>query len=434
MTNGLVPGMVSLRHMPWRDVLTLGTLETLYEGPQVTRGIAQELVDRLIDHKAAWGRTGEATVRVMFDQELAKVVIDEMVREAGADILYQSEVQAVETENSTVKSVTLGDGTQIACGVAVDTTGDGDLCYLAGAEFAIGEPGDRHYVQPMSFYFLIGDVDMEAVLDGMDRYPHDFSEQYRDAIRANFARGEPFTVVGFPSIVSEAKKAGVYPVGYGGAREGGKAFPGLYRPIYRNGRMRYDVTAHNADMAYKVDATDASELSGAMSAMRRVAADFAEFFREHIPGYGDSYLLQVAEQAGVRESRRVIGLHVLTGEEVVEAAEFSDSVGYCGATVDVHDVDGGKKPTYMRAISKSGAYQVPYRILVPKSTDGLLVAGRCVSTDRIAMGSIRQQAGCMVTGQAAGTAAAIAVAGRVRPREVDIAAVQSALAKSGVVV
>jgi hypothetical protein len=168
--------------------------------------------------------------------------------------------------------------------------------------------------------------------------------------------------------------------------------------------------------------------------MRRVAADFAEFFRSHIPGYENSYLLQVAEQAGVRESRRIVGLHVLTGDEALNAAEFADSVGYCGATVDVHDVDGGKKPTYMRAIAKNGAYQVPYRILVPKSTNGLLVAGRCVSADRVAMGSIRQQAGCMVTGQAAGVAAALSVARGVQPRDVDISELQSSLVKSGALI
>jgi hypothetical protein len=191
--------------------------------------------------------------------------------------------------------------------------------------------------------------------------------------------------------------------------------------------MRYNVTAHNVDMAYRVDATDVVQLSEAVSSMRGMAVQLAEYYRKYVPGFSNSYLLQVAEQAGVRESRRIMGDYILSGEEALAGKRFEDTIGYCGATVDVHNEEGGKKKTDMRAIEKGGAYQVPYRILLPLGLEGLLTAGRCVSADRFACGSIRQQAGCLVTGQAAGTAAALAVKRGIRPRELNIEELQNRL-------
>jgi hypothetical protein len=129
-----------------------------------------------------------------------------------------------------------------------------------------------------------------------------------------------------------------------------------------------------------------------------------------------------------------MGDYVLTGEDVLDGHTFADSVGYCGATVDIHDVDGGQEKTRMEAIRGGKLYQIPFRILLPAGLDGLLVAGRCVSADRVACGSIRQQAGCIVTGQAAGVAAGLAAQNNVPPRKVKIGDLQTALRAQGAVV
>ena len=115
---------------------------------------------------------------------------------------------------------------------------------------------------------------------------------------------------------------------------------------------------------------------------------------------------------------------------MLEARTFEDSIGYCGATVDVHNIDGSEV-TRMSAIRAGKLYQIPFRILVPEEVDGLLVAGRCVSADRVACGSIRQQAGCIVTGQAAGVAAALAGERKVEARHLPIGAIQHALRAQG---
>jgi hypothetical protein len=159
----------------------------------------------------------------------------------------------------------------------------------------------------------------------------------------------------------------------------------------------------------------------------------ANYFRDYVPGYENSYLLQVADIVGVRETRRIVGDYVLTGSDVLEARRFDDAIGFCGATVDVHNVEGGKELTRMSAIREGKSYQVPYRMLLPRGIDNLLVAGRCVSADRVACGSIRQQAGCLVTGQGAGVAAALAGRQKITPRNVSIAQLRAELANQGVV-
>jgi hypothetical protein len=168
--------------------------------------------------------------------------------------------------------------------------------------------------------------------------------------------------------------------------------------------------------------------------MRDFTVRMARFFRKYVPGFEQSYLFQIADGVGVRETRRVVGDYMLTGENVLNADAFEDSIGYCGATVDVHNVEGGKEKTRMSAIRGGRLYQIPYRILLPRGLEGLLVAGRCVSADRVACGSIRQQAGCIVTGQAAGTAAALAARQRTVPRSVAVPQLQEALRAQGAIV
>jgi hypothetical protein len=190
---------------------------------------------------------------------------------------------------------------------------------------------------------------------------------------------------------------------------------------------------HNIDMAFRVDPTETSQLSEALIAMRDFTFGMARFFQKYVPGFEDSYVLQTANLVGVRESRRIIGDYVLTGDDVLDGREFRDTVGYCGATVDVHNVEGGKEKVRLQAIRGGRAYQIPYRVLLPVGIEGLLTAGRCVSADRAACGSIRQQVGCLVTGQAAGVAAALAAMKGVTPRRLGVGELQSALRVQGVI-
>lgn len=434
MTGGLVPGIVSMRHQPWRDEETLVQLESLYSGDQVVRGIAQEMVDRLIKCGGSYSkRDGEAPVRVLFDPELMKWVVDQMVREAGVRILYHTKVTGVLKEGNRVTGVTIDNGKTISADVVIDATGDGHVAHFAGAPYEQGENNDATYVQPITLYFMMGGVDLSKTIAFINQTKDDFSEAYVRKLNELYDNGMPFTVLAINSIREKAAAEGKYPIPFGTTTLNPRAHTSISRPVFRGGKIRYDITMHNVDMAYRVDATDVESLSEAIGSMRDYTVRTANYFREFVPGYEDSYLLQVADIVGVRETRRVMGDYVLTGQDVLDARHFDDAIGYCGATVDVHDVEGGKKLTRMSAIREGKSYQVPYGILLPRGVENLLVAGRCVSADRVACGSIRQQAGCLVTGQGAGVAAALASRQKTTPRNVPVAQIREVLANQGVV-
>jgi hypothetical protein len=196
--------------------------------------------------------------------------------------------------------------------------------------------------------------------------------------------------------------------------------------MFRNGKFRYDLMSHNMDMAYNVDATSKKELTRATIAMRDIAVRMAAFYRKYIPGYEDSYLVHTAQVVGIRDSRRIVGDYTLTKEDVLSGRKFEDGIGRYGSVVDVHDKDG-KQSLMLAEVGGSGWFHIPYRTLVPNGIRNLLVAGRCISADYVAQGCTRSQAACMMTGQATGTAAALAVRAGVEPGAVDISQLQRTL-------
>jgi hypothetical protein len=434
MTNGLVPGINSMRHQPCRTVpvgLSTASHESNFSGKQYIKGIAQELVDRLLKLKAVYAHEGESPVRVNFDHETMKLVMDQMVREAGAEILYLSEVTGVIKDGDILKGVVLSDGGVIHAKTVIDTTGDANVVALAGAPWEQGRHNVHNHTQAASLYFLIGDVDLDKMIAGMDPYPTDFPDVYREMLHRLWGEKKPFAMLSFPTLMRKAIENGDYPPPCGTSQTAERGFAGLIRPIYRNGKIR-NTTMHNVDMAHMCDPTNIPEFSKTISAMREFVVKYAEYLRKYIPGYGDSYLLSTAHQIGIRESRIIIGEYKMTGEDTLEGREFLDAIGWCGHAVDVHD-DNGSRDLEIHEVGGSGAYQIPYRILVPQRIDGLLVAGRTVSSDITANGTLRGQASCILMGQAAGTAAALAAKAGVAPRRVDVAHLQKQLKADGVV-
>jgi hypothetical protein len=154
-----------------------------------------------------------------------------------------------------------------------------------------------------------------------------------------------------------------------------------------------------------------------------------EHLRHACPGFERSYLMTTAMGAQVRETRRIVGEYTLTEADVVYGTQFPDVVVQNDFPIDLHMPEGKG----MEGRLTESSHQIPYRCLVPKSRDGLLVAGRCVSATREALGAIRLTAPAMAMGQAAGTAAALAVQTGRQPRHVDIARLQDALRADGAI-
>jgi hypothetical protein len=154
-----------------------------------------------------------------------------------------------------------------------------------------------------------------------------------------------------------------------------------------------------------------------------------------VPGFETCHLVQTFD-IGVRETRRITGDHVLTYEDVVGARRHYDDVVLNGYFVDIHDYSGDwlHKPSGPTQVIGGGAYGIPYRCLLPREVEGLLIAGRCLSATHEAHSSARVMATCMGMGQAVGTAAGLAVQQGVAPRQLEAAALRRTLASQGALI
>ena len=166
-----------------------------------------------------------------------------------------------------------------------------------------------------------------------------------------------------------------------------------------------------------INATDPGFLTEAEIAGRRQALEYARFLVDRVPGYEAASLISFGSQLGVRETRRVYGDYRLTRDDVLDARQFKDQVGLCGAPIEDHRPG---TDTHWQYLPEGCAVGIPYGTLLPRGIEGLLVAGRCFSATHDAHASVRSMAQCMAMGQAAGTAAALAVEAGLTPRELPI--------------
>jgi hypothetical protein len=200
----------------------------------------------------------------------------------------------------------------------------------------------------------------------------------------------------------------------------------IVRPQPHSTEYRVNVTQVQRN-GVAVSGIDVDDLSYGEADGRRQASEFAAFLREYVPGFESSYLLELAPQLGIRETRRIQGAYLLTAAEVVGAADFPDSIGVNPWPIEEH-VAGD---IAFDEIAGRGFHEIPYRSLVPNEIDNLLVAGRCASTDHRAQGATRVSGACFVMGQAAGTATAMALDAGTTVAGVSIPTLQNRLREAG---
>ena len=210
------------------------------------------------------------------------------------------------------------------------------------------------------------------------------------------------------------------------AREDGMIPPGLTSIGGTWSRLTDSGEATGLNMVYMLgyDGTDVQDLTRAEIEGRRQVMLAVEVLRKYVPGFGDATLRNFSMTLGVRDTRKIDGKYALTGYDVRNQSRFDDSIGIFPEFLDGYGV---------LVLPTTGRYfQVPYGILVPKEVENLLVAGRCVSGDKLSLAALRSMMCCTVTGQGAGVAAAVSIRDKVNCAEVDIKRVQGALNKQGV--
>jgi glycine/D-amino acid oxidase-like deaminating enzyme len=375
---------------------------------QCVRGIPSEIVDRLI---AAGGSPGHLeqdkggnydSVITIIDWEIFKDVIFDMMQEAGVRILLHTMVVDVIREKNTVRGLVIEGKSgreAIEAKVVVDTTGDGDVAAFAGAPFT-----KKHQTTKVGMPFGMLNVDMPRLVAFLEE--HDMVNQIVHADKGSDR--DDIVRLGF-----ELKKIPLF-----------KEYmdqTGMWGPL---GVSRYqgDYSYINSCSLPAVDATDTEALTGAEIKLRKQVITLSRMLREHIPGFEKAHVYWTPASAGIRYTRCVECEHDMSLEEIVNGARFEDEVMLYG----FHD----SAPRIM--IKDAGVYGLPYRALLPKQVEGLLVAGRMITSDFDAHMSTRNTVSCMAQGEAAGTAAALSARANVAPRELDTSRLRQALRAQGV--
>jgi hypothetical protein len=225
-----------------------------------------------------------------------------------------------------------------------------------------------------------------------------------------------------PELMDAAERSGEFRFPRKGA---------IVRPQKHAGEWRVNVTQLRNPDGSAVDGTDARSLSAAEAEGRRQAVEYLRFLRARVPGFEGAYVLDLAPQLGIRETRRLVGRYVLTREDVLGCASFGDAIGVNGWPIENH-VAGDVKWEWPAEGSR-GYNQLPFRMLVPRTgPDNLLVAGRCASMTHEGQSAARVSGGCFVMGQAAGTAVALALEGITTVRELSADTLRGTLQRDGV--
>ncbi|MHB9036719.1 MAG: FAD-dependent oxidoreductase [Armatimonadota bacterium] len=382
------------------------------DGTPLIAGIFAE-INRSLDD--AGGLLGNC-----FDTEALMFVLQEMVLASGASLRLHTFCESVHQTGDgeiIIQTVSKSGKELFRCSRLIDCTGDGDLAVSLGAKFETG--AEDGVPQAATLMFDVGGVDLARAL----AYVKDNPDQMRfpklspDTDLAQLADGV-IAVAGYYDLVSRAREAGEYDP------------PGDL--IFYIGRPRKGEVTFNTTHIGSVDGTDADDLTRAEIEGRRQMMSIIQFVRKHVPGFEKAYLLRSAAHVGIRETRRIVGEYKFSGSDVTHAQKFDDAICRLAYPVDVHS---GKGEGYTKDEEVAGVqtppagdwYEIPYRCLVPNGVEGVLVAGRCISSTQAGHGAIRIMPACAAMGEAAGVAAALSIANCCPLNRVDAAELRAIL-------
>ena len=332
----------------------------------------------------------EETGLATFKPESFKRALDKMVLDAGVDVLFHATVYNAQTQNDKVISVqalTKSGKLTFSADFFTDATGDGELIEFTHCDLQKGRESDGQ-CQPMTTCFRMSGVDFD-ILD----------QDY---------------------LILQEK--------YKRARELGK----IKNPRENILTMRgiCDGILHlNTTRVIGLDPTDAFDLSKAEILGREQVYEMVEFLKENSDAFKNAAVISIANEIGVRESRKLKGLHVLTAEELKACTQFEDGIAVGNYEIDIHNPSG--TGTFLYYFKPGEKYTIPYRSLVPKEYTNLLVAGRCLSATHEAHSAVRIMPICACLGQAAGTAIAIAHQTNATTHSVDTQLIRKKLKENG---
>ena len=395
-TAGLVAPFMSSTTPDGQTMLIRGFYEELVNRMEAQGGAIHPLKAQIGSFSAYRdkGHHGLTT----FDYECLKRTTEEMCKEAGVELLYNALFVRCDKHRGRITAAyfaTKAGIWKIVANTYIDCTGDGDVACSAGAPYVYGDgEGD---IQATSLFFVVRNVDWKAMdaHDAACRKAGDYEGQF------------------YMREILAAREAGEFPMW----RQKIALFQNL------------DGTATvNMAQSDGVDGLDPKQVSDALTEGREQAAIVVKFLRKYVKGCENCELASTAEQLGVRETRRIVGEYTVTTEDAKNSVRYEDPVFCCANHMDIH------RKGYVEYVARNtnDPYWFPYRALLPKKVDNLLCAGRCAAAERPVMAAIRVIPPCFAMGQAAGTAAALALKAGVRPKDLNPTALVTTLREDGV--
>lgn len=347
----------------------------------LSRGIFEEITREL----CGFDPEGEKTAKT-FDEELLKRILNKKCVDAGVELLFGAYLSSCKRDGNKITSLTVSTvagAIEIKSNYFIDATGDGVLFALAGCPYRVGRTSDG-LCQPMTLCFRAAGIDKEAFMKGRGELNRLYKE-FRAAGKISNPREDI-----------------------------------LFFDTVHDGVIHFNTTR-----VVKLDPTDPFDVTKAELAAREQVYEVIDFMREHSPACKNIKLLSTAIGIGVRESRMVDGEHILTENELKDCTRFEDSIALGNYDIDIHNPAGsGTSHYYFKA---GEYYTIPYRSLIPKGMENLLVAGRCVSATHEAQASIRIMPIVACLGEAAGVASFVAMRDGVGTNSVDVSKVQAIL-------
>jgi hypothetical protein len=309
------------------------------------------------------------------------------------DFLFHSTVYSATTNNdkvTIVKVITKSGEMELFAKYFIDATGDGELIKYTDCDFQLGRESDG-LCQPMTTCFRISGVDLVKM-------------------RSDY----PMLQAKWKELKAQGKITN--------PRENLLTMVGIGQGILHLNTTR--VVKHNP--------TDAFEISKAEIIAREQVYELYHFLKEHSVAFENSTIISVANEIGVRESRKLKGVHILTEEEIISCKKFDDAIALGNYEIDIHNPEG--TGTYIHYFKQGEVYSIPYRSLLPKEYTNLLVAGRCLSATHQAHSAVRILPICACMGQAAGTAIALAEKTTKNTHTIDTQELRSILKENGATV
>ena len=364
---------------------------------QIVRGVADDILERLDNldglrepHPVKAKGGGHDVAAQAYDTSAYKMATDDLLLSAGVDIRFHTFAVDVLMDGARIDAVlveTKSGRKAIKAEVFIDCSGDGDLAYWSGADCVKGD--DNGFMAYPTTMFRVANVDDDKVHN----------------------EGKP----NLSALIEAAAKD------YNLPRK-----TGVLGSQPHAGEWRVNLTQISRD-GDPIDGSDWNDLGFAETEGRRQSQEYFRFLKDCVPGFENSYLLETAPQVGIRETRRIIGEHILSEDDILSCRDFEDSIGCNGWPLEQH-LKGSAKWTFLGG---RGYHQIPFGTTLPKGVDNLLVAGRCASTTPEGQASLRVSGPCFAMGQAVGTAAELARRSGVTPKEIDVKALQHQLVSDG---